>query len=135
MKLIFDKDGLPLVVDLPLGYEILFWGKYREQKDKRFPHDGFAVVIARTEALERGDQELFENAFVGFCGIKGGDIVFFQSWHCHKYEAGGMLEFLKSSSSLDDEPNIFWRPPGHRRKSSLRTMFKSICFEEEKFFK
>jgi len=135
MRLKVGSNGIPAVFNLPDRYELLFIGRYVGQTDKRFPADGFVAVIAKTEALERGEQELFGNASVAFCGIEGGDMQLFVAWHCHKYEEGGMLEFLKPFSSHEDEPIIFWRPPRHKHRSSLHLNASRGNFKEEWFLK
>lgn len=135
MSLEFGNNSVPEIFDLPNGYELMFIGRYVEQADKRFPADGFVAVIAKTEALVRGEPELFENASVAFCGIEGGDMQIFVAWHCHKYKEGGMLEFLKPSSSFEDEPTIFWYPPGYKYDSSLHLNGWRGEFQKEWFFK
>lgn len=135
MKLEFDGNGIPVVIGFPGDHELLFIGQYVGQTDKRFPADGFVAVIAQKAAIKRGDQELFENASVAFCGISGGEMTMYKAWHCHKYSQGGMLEFLKPQSSQEDEPIIFWYPPGHKHRSSLHLNASRGYFQKEWFLK
>jgi hypothetical protein len=135
MKLKVGNDRAPAVEDIPDIYELLFIGKYAGQSDERFPSDGFAAVVAKKEALAKGDYELYEDASVAFCGIGGGEMAIYPAWHCHKYAAGGMLEFLKPRSSQEDEPRIFWFPSGYKHFSSLHSRGSCVRFTEEWFFK
>jgi hypothetical protein len=136
MRLEINGNGIPTVCNLPDGYELMFIGRYAGQYDNKFPREGFAVVIARQEALERGDYELYENASVGYCGVLGGEIELYAACHSHKYpEGGGMAEFLKPRSCQEETPAILWYPPGHKYKSSIGFSVQSVNFEEEWFFK